>query len=453
MKSAEEWLAVYQAGLEEYEKSHPHWRMEVLVSLIKWGLWCLKQYIEQPDQGEITWDDPFVKVNYAVDWNWELRSNRDLTKDGRTFGKFTKENTATDEMAVRTLAEIMTRQFNVMTLAELTNWAYYEIIKNRYTPVLPVEISVELNQIKHKQARKQAFDGVMRPFAIGGAYIDYSSMEMREGEPVSKEVASQLADVDQIPRLDFDGEVNGVKFSMSLVFVVEPLTVDYNKREAYHTITVGIAFQPAGKTDTCTPAKWPASDQKEFWEGLLKKMDEIAAKLVPEAEAEESVILSVNSQLKVPAKCWKPENRSATIKQIADFQSAAGELQGLSVQAADPGTPQLTQPTCTVCGWTHDSGFTQIIIADGGNTISLGGILPDIVRVVHRAHEKGFERLKSKDDELLRICGSYRHPCKAFDDLNHRADYKRLFDTSRRGFIALRGAIGMIRKKSESNPE
>ena len=107
---------------------------------------------------------------------------------------------------------------------------------------------------------------------------------------------------------------------------------------------------------------------------------------------------------------------------------------------------------CPVCGWIHDAGLTQIKIA-GADPISLSGLLPDIVRLVHRAHEKGLAGVSTKDDTLVKICGGYKHPCKAFDDLNQRAAYKLLFDTSRRGFISLRGAVGRNRNKSESNPE
>ena len=75
----------------------------------------------------------------------------------------------------------------------------------------------------------------------------------------------------------------------------------------------------------------------------------------------------------------------------------------------------------------------------GHAPVTLAGALPDIVRCVHAAHEKGFPRLSTKDDGLLRRCGSYRYPSKAFYDLGQSAAYKVLFDTSRRGFIALRG--------------
>ena len=38
----------------------------------------------------------------------------------------------------------MARQFNAMTLADATNWARYEKLNNYYTPVLPVQLSSEI---------------------------------------------------------------------------------------------------------------------------------------------------------------------------------------------------------------------------------------------------------------------------------------------------------------------
>jgi hypothetical protein len=97
---------------------------------------------------------------------------------------------------------------------------------------------------------------------------------------------------------------------------------------------------------------------------------------------------------------------------------------------------------CRVCGWMHDPRFIKIKIKD--RKISLdGGVLSKIVGVVHRAHENGQNGLSTKNEELKKICDGYQNPCKAFDDKNHRDDYKVLFYTRNRGAISLRGAIGM----------
>jgi hypothetical protein len=154
--------------------------------------------------------------------------------------------------------------------------------------------------------------------------------------------------------------------------------------------------------------------------------------------------IRVSATLRLPV----PENRNVVLKRIAENLARVGELQqfNFGVESTETVFAQ-NAPICPICGWTHDSGFTQMRY--GSDFVLLSGILPDIVAVVHRAHEKGFPALSTKDDELLKICGGYGNPCKAFDDLRHRDDYKALFETGKRGFISLRGALGIIRNKSE----
>jgi hypothetical protein len=439
----EKWMPVYADALDDYEKNHPHWRLEVLVSVIQWGLRSLWHYIEDPRTPKISWADPFVELRYPVDWTWKRASIGDFFQGAQVFGTITKKNTATPELATKTLGEIMTRQLTAMALADLTNGAWSEKRGRRTTPVLPVETSLQLNAIKSIRDRRKALDSLFEPFAIGAAYVDFSSMKMRQREPVSKAVAAQLEAVSAVPRLDFCAEANGQKLNLSLVFVIAPLVADYSKRSAYHSITVGLVFQqerndPDG--GAFSPAAWSRQEQRAFWAGLLKTIGDIATNHIPKAEVEESVILSVNSQLKVPASCWKPENRGETIKQIAEQFSLTGNLESLSVQPAGAAAMQIPPATCPVCGWVHDAGFTQIKPI-GVAAITLSGVLPNIVRLVHQAHEKGLNGLSTKDEILSRTCGGYRNPCKAFDDLNQRAAYQLLFDTRRRGFISLRGVI------------
>jgi hypothetical protein len=186
----------------------------------------------------------------------------------------------------------------------------------------------------------------------------------------------------------------------------------------------------------------------ELWEGLFRETDKLIDHLVPKAEREDSVILTVNSKIKIPAHAWHPQNRSATMKALADHLSQDGQLEQFNVEQAE--TP--AQGTCPVCGWIHDPAFTALRI-DDGEAILLSGVLPEIVRLVHQAHEKGLSALSTKNELLVRTCGGYQNPCKAFDDLNRRKEYKCLFDTRRRGFISLRGAVGRNRNKSEPRSE
>lgn len=98
---------------------------------------------------------------------------------------------------------------------------------------------------------------------------------------------------------------------------------------------------------------------------------------------------------------------------------------------------RLTPVVCRTCGWIHDPAFHQIK-ANGREIYLLGGVLSEIVAAVHHAHAIGRKGLNTKDEELVKICGGYKNPCKAFEDKKHRDDYKTLFFTRKRGFISLR---------------
>jgi hypothetical protein len=242
---------------------------------------------------------------------------------------------------------------------------------------------------------------------------------------------------------------------MRLIFEIHPLMADYDKRKAGHPVTLALAVfrgMAGNKPVGDTPANWPEKERQESGAGLPRQVGKLASQLTPREQTRESLVLSVNATLKIPVEHWRPENRAAEIKKVADALAQIGEVDGLSVK---PGMSYGAPPhpdACQVCGWVHDPGFTQIK-TNHDETIVLGGRLPEIVALVHHAHERGLAGLSTKDEALHKVCAGYRHPCKAFADLNHRRDYQTLFDTRKRGFLSLRGANGINRNKSQSNPE
>jgi hypothetical protein len=461
MKPFEKYFPLYKKILAQHEDEHPNWRIEVLVSLIKWSLKSLEHYIEDARDSAISWESPFVELHYPINWDWESAGSDESVSRGHVYGKLTRQNMATKKLAVKTLSQTMARQFNAIALAEATNWAWYETRNNYYTPFLPVETSEALMAIKNHRQRRQFFEEVVRPFSIGATRIDLDLKKMRSGARIPQRVTKRLSESNNgmdISGIRFTGDVNGQEFDMGLVFEIHPLIADYDQKKAYHPLVVGLAVLNGnarlvnGDFVQDTPAGWPKSDRVEFWKALFREMEKLTGQLIPKAESRESVILTVNSTLKIPVEHWRPENRSAEIKKVADALALLGEVEGLKIEDPKSTGNRVHHAVCPVCGWIHDAGFTQIKIGDGA-VITLGGILPDIVALVHRAHANALMGLSTKDEELIKACGGYRHPCKAFDDLKHRNDYKRLFDTRKRGFLSLRGAIGINRNKPEPGPE
>jgi hypothetical protein len=430
-------------ALDNYEKAHPHWKIEVLVSLIKWSVKCLKHYIEDARDKEITWEQPFVELRYPVEWDWKTSRTRGDEHGSILYGNVTDTNVAEKTIAVETLSRIMARAMNARALGDLTNWVRLAKRGHYHTPCLPLELAEALDSIKAKGMRQEAYERIARPFSIGAASVDYGTDELRDGQHVSAKAAKQLAklsDFIDIPHIGFSGDVNGRKIEMSLVFQIHPLVTDQGEEKAYHPITVGLHIVPKVSGNEVffeNPAEWPKKGRGEFWKELFQALEGLADKLIPREESEDSVILMVNAQLKVPASCWKPESRGNVMKAITDALSLGGEVSQINVQT-EGARNELRDRPCPVCGFAHDHAFTQILVP-GHASITIAGALPDIVRCVHTAHEKGLPYLSTKDDDLLRRCGGYGHPSKAFHDLRQSGAYKVLFDTSRRGFIALRG--------------
>jgi hypothetical protein len=242
---------------------------------------------------------------------------------------------------------------------------------------------------------------------------------------------------------------------LALIFQIHPLIANFDEKKAFHPVTTGLFIEPkreGNKMVTKTPANWPRKDRDTLWVELFQAVDKLGHELIPKEEIQDSVVLKVNAELKVPAARWHPQMRSDKIKEITETLARAGVLQSIAVAPVADGAGKPGAESCAICGWTHDAGFTQIVTGEG-DPIFLRGACSEIARLVHLAHERGLPSLSTKDQDLLNACGGYHHPCKAYGDLKRQAEYKRLFDTSRRGCITLRGVIGRNRNQSQTRPE
>ncbi len=162
----DKFVKLFQSKLETYEKEHPHWQIEVLVSLIGRGLLGLKQHIEDPNKAGITWDNPFVELLYPVDWDWNTPRDGDIVSNKLVSGKFTQQNTADAETTQKTIGEIMVRHLNTLALQNLTNhvWLERHEGQSNLTPILPAKFCEELDAIKNKRERQEALDQLRSPF-------------------------------------------------------------------------------------------------------------------------------------------------------------------------------------------------------------------------------------------------------------------------------------------------
>jgi hypothetical protein len=341
----DKYFQILGEALDDYEREHPHWRIEVLVSLISWGLKNLKYDIEE--KHAVTWNNPFLELHYNVDWNWDsprVCEGLDHVYSGMTLGNFTKQNTIDQDTTKKTISEIMVRRLNTLALEDVTNGIWFEVKDNHYDPILPLELSQELNAIKGKAKRRDAYEQLVRPFSIGAAAINYFGMDMPDETKLSKQKAKQPGKALDIGQISFNGEVNGHKIELSLVFQIHPLIANYDEKKAYHPIFVGLLIQPKDINNnlaTINPATWSKGDRDILWKELLTEIEKLTERFIPRAETQTSEIITINAQLEIPVPASNPEAKNRAISSILETITQAGQVREFSIKADKPARKEI----------------------------------------------------------------------------------------------------------------
>jgi hypothetical protein len=120
---------------------------------------------------------------------------------------------------------------------------------------------------------------------------------------------------------------------MSLVFQIHPLTIEYERKKAYHSITVGLFIAPEiieGEIVTTTPASWPKNDQETLWRELFQEVVKLTDHLIPKAESQTSVILSINADIEMPFALLNEAQKKAL-----DALQQLGLVKDFSIKSVD----------------------------------------------------------------------------------------------------------------------
>ena len=334
----EKYSHAFHDALDNYERAHPHWRIEVLASLIKWGIRNLEHSIEQEPGSQITWDNPLVELHYPVEWDWNAPRDGDKIYGRQVLGKLTKENTSNRKTAAKTLAGMTACRFNTMALEHFTNGAWFEKRENTYVRYLPASLDAAIKQIRGKWKKREELEEIYKPFWIGTTRVDIPRSGLKKNSSIPRRVAKQLEAIGQrmdIPAISFSGQVNGRKMWSGLVFEIQPLIIDYDARRAYYPVTTGLAFEhrlAGNDVIALTPSGWPRKDREAFWDHVLRGVDESIERLVPKNETQSSIILLHNDEiLKVQPLHCRSDIRAAK-KLLAGFQTRRQEEEASAKQ-------------------------------------------------------------------------------------------------------------------------
>ena len=287
----------------------------VLVDLIKGGLETLKHAIEDPEEKEVTWENPWVEARYPVEWDWErgglLFSTPDLPES--VFDALFKGDVDPRELALSLpVREVMSlhlvKAYFPMFLQTMTKQVAIHVKGGE--PVgyffLDPKVKEELDALPTQEERDARMGELMEPFSIGGLVIsEERSAVVSFGEiPPSLEEWEKTIEnkLEDLPQLTFTGDVEGLPFRGSVVLNFHPLVVDEDKKEAYFPIVTGLVFAPTeepvpekwrdisewAKAELALgPVSWSEKDREALWRLLLgDSIEELRKKLKPEVEEE-----------------------------------------------------------------------------------------------------------------------------------------------------------------------
>ena len=282
---------LYLKALEDYEGAEPNWRLQRTFQLILGGLHSLRHYIEEPTDPNISWADPFVELQYDVDWDWGLWEGQRRI-GGRTLcgdiglEDFAAKTTQDKAALAKKLAGNFLQHLDFILLRCHTLGAAYIKRENNYEPIINVWTQSELDKLPESEAQARLED-LLTPFTISGYPLKINEDAVREAlqeEILDTPDLTEKAFEEQcraclswkrksfdVPALRLKGIVDGSPFSGSVVLQIHPLVVDEGERRAYFPVVVGLVFEG----EDIDPASWSTNDRRSFWENLLGELDAV----------------------------------------------------------------------------------------------------------------------------------------------------------------------------------
>jgi hypothetical protein len=329
--------------LDSFEQSHPEWRSGVMMSLLQLALSSLRGYIEREQEPEITWENPYVEIQFPVQIQCSSADQDEGPLFTVTTGRLTSADVVDDIAATKALSRLMVRHLEIETLQELTQGAALIKDGDGFLPAMPEEVGMALSGIDDEVERERELRRFLQPRSFGAGTIDYGEFDLESDEPtaVPAEVLEQLGAIEQ-PLIDIPMNVDGNPIRLITIFEVHPLVVDRESQTGYFPIVVGLAIQsdaenPPGPDWLDQPwaslDKWEQKDRALIWNLL----DQIIEKVFDQSgfcdkpEIEEA-ILTVNATIKVAVPKSGPHARGETLKLAMNALGEIGEIAMLNFE-------------------------------------------------------------------------------------------------------------------------
>ncbi|OAM87307.1 hypothetical protein AW736_23930 [Termitidicoccus mucosus] len=336
------YLDLYDRVAATRDSDDPNWRARTLLWIIDIALHNLAAALRSGKR--VKWRSPFWAFQYPVEWDWKKwRWNQ--SELAMRYGELSSRNTQTRKEAMRSLAQISTRESIYTTLQYFTN-EVSTFKRGRYQhPMMPEPLAESVRSIRGRNAQVRALEKLFAPFSIGAAEIELPE-GIKPRQRIPRKLAKQLAEqTSGMRHLICRLSINGHPVSVRIIFQAFPLTIDELQKRVYFPITIGIALTPDEPVDWnfarppawLDPAQWRASHRRKLWttlsEFLRRGIDDLQPK---QNNAVVREIAKTSATLQIEMEACSPDDVQQSASELLETLRQKGFLTKYQVQTAAP---------------------------------------------------------------------------------------------------------------------
>jgi hypothetical protein len=207
--------------LDSFEQSNPEWRSGIMMSLLQLALNSLRGYIEREDEPEISWENPYVEIQFPVEVQCKSGNEDEGPSFTVTTGHLKAKDVVDENAATKALSRLMVRHLEIEALQELTQGAALIKDGDGFLPAMPEDVGMALSAIDDEAERERELRRFLQPRSFGAGTIDYGECDLESDElsAVPAEVLEQLGAIEQ-PLIDIPMKANGNPIRLITIFEV-----------------------------------------------------------------------------------------------------------------------------------------------------------------------------------------------------------------------------------------
>lgn len=234
--------------ISEYEEKNKDWITRHLLRIIFHSLRQLKYYIDDPRDPEISWDNPYVEVQYPVEIDWEKTN---LSPNAPNLHTILRIDIGSGLETLEDLAKVTMESLSKSKDIALFRWLTKDIafiIKEKNTQVL---LPRNILEYLEKEVPKEDYDDAIEKISTKEIYIPLVSKEEREENETEDYIY-----------LKFSG-----------------LTINLDEKKAYYPIVVGLSLPSITQLLVNEDVKTRSVIMNTLWEGIYLTIITELAKL------------------------------------------------------------------------------------------------------------------------------------------------------------------------------